>query len=566
MNIVIENKSLTIKEVKKKTDALENKVKFQSFGKTKPATAAAKKRRLEERKEAATGMDDKEARKLLHIQSQTIEDEINKIKSGRHGRVTNVFKMREVVAGSKKQQQEAHAVKDTKTGQTVVLCEEIRRVNLEHCVNVLKNNIPKPEVEVLLKCQSELHELMMKEDTDMDTTITEEEYKEVVAKFKKKNKKSYFFLTKAGDIFPKSIYKLCKRMIEEEHFPSDFSLTVLYQLWKRKGSREDLNNHRYIHMKDWLPRLTEALTVSLMKDDVLSGGNKFQIGGIPGHRVEEHLIVVKAVIQLQVKRKSGVILQLVDIEKFFDSEILRTIMTSLNEANINKKAYRCWFRLNEKTQISVATPAGTTETADVEEIVAQGSGGAELASGLDIDRGLESQFSGSIDEISYGCVRLQPLAYQDDIARLASTVNSAMMDQKGLRCHPTKTVCIAIGSNKYRENIKSETESHPVMFGSFKVKFVSQEVYLGDVISAQGLEDSIQLTIERRAVKVRGAMYETNAIMEDFRMQAVGGMAGAWDLWETAMIPSLLANCGSWVGMGKKSYNLLNELQYTYSV
>ena len=30
------------------------------------------------------------------------------------------------------------------------------------------------------------------------------------------------------------------------------------------------------------------------------------------------------------------------------------------------------------------------------------------------------------------------------------------------------------------------------MFGSFKVKFVNHEVYLGDVISAQGLEDSIQ--------------------------------------------------------------------------
>ena len=102
------------------------------------------------------------------------------------------------------------------------------------------------------------------------------------------------------------------------------------------------------------------------------------------------------------------------------------------------------------------------------------------------------------------------------------------------------------------------------MFGSFNVKFVHHKVYLGDVISAKGLEDSIQLTIERRVGKVKGAMYESKAIMEDFQMQAVGGMAGAWDIWETAIIPSLLANCGSWVGMGKASYNILNELQYTY--
>ena len=51
--------------------------------------------------------------------------------------------MRELVAGPKKQQQEANAVKDPKTGKTVVSSEDIKRVNLEHCVNVLKNNTPK---------------------------------------------------------------------------------------------------------------------------------------------------------------------------------------------------------------------------------------------------------------------------------------------------------------------------------------------------------------------------------------------------------------------------------------
>ena len=156
-------------------------------------------------------------------------------------------------------------------------------------------------------------------------------------------------------------------MIEEERFPQDFALTTLQPLWKRKGSRDDLNNHRYIHMKQWLPRLIEALTVNIMKEDIIESGSKFQIGGIPGHRVEEHLIVVKSIIQLYIARGSGVIIQLVDIQKFFDSEILRTVMTTLNEANVNKKAYRCWFKPSERTAINVATPAGLTTTAQVGE-------------------------------------------------------------------------------------------------------------------------------------------------------------------------------------------------------
>jgi hypothetical protein len=186
--------------------------------------------RLEKRKTTSTGTDDEEAKELLNYQSKVIEDEINKIKAGKHGRVTNVFKMREVVAGPKKQQQEAHAVKDPRTGETVVSCEDIKRVNLEHCVKVLKNNVPNKEVEELLKVQSERHDDMMLDDTDMETTIDKENFQEVVAKFKKKNKKSFHFLTKSGAKFQNSVFKLSKRMVDEESFPTDFAMTTLHQV------------------------------------------------------------------------------------------------------------------------------------------------------------------------------------------------------------------------------------------------------------------------------------------------------------------------------------------------
>ena len=98
--------------------------------------------------------------------------------------------MRELVTGPRKQQQKAHLVKDPKTGQTVVSTEEIKRVNLEHCKRVLSNNDPKEEVKQLLKLQLALHDNMMEDDSDKETTITETEFTEVVAKFKKKKKKS----------------------------------------------------------------------------------------------------------------------------------------------------------------------------------------------------------------------------------------------------------------------------------------------------------------------------------------------------------------------------------------
>ena len=183
---------------------------------------------------------------------------------------------------------------------------------------------------------------------------------------------------------------------------------------------------------------------------------------------------------------------------------------------------------------------------------------------------MERYFSGSLEEISYGSVRLQPLSYQDDVCRLAGSLESTragniklagMMDEKGLKCHQDKTVLLVIGTKKFRQEANDEIQKNPVMFGTFKVKTELEDVYLGDVISAQGLEASILATIRKRRGKVKGAMFEVKSIMSDYRMQAVGGMAGAWDLWEHALLPSLLNNCGSWIGATKKTTNLLNEQQ-----
>ena len=64
------------------------------------------------------------------------------------------------------------------------------------------------------------------------------------------------------------------------------------------------------------------------------------------------------------------------------------------------------------------------------------------------------------------------------------------------------------------------------------MKEKDSDVYLGDVIHSGGLAASVEATISRRIAQVKGMMYEAAAILTDFRMQAVGSMAGAWDMWE----------------------------------
>ena len=70
---------------------------------------------------------------------------------------------------------------------------------------------------------NKLHIKRMEEDDDEEPmVITKEDFNETIEKFEKKNKRSYDFLTKAGDHFKDSVFKLCKSLIQNEKFPKRF--------------------------------------------------------------------------------------------------------------------------------------------------------------------------------------------------------------------------------------------------------------------------------------------------------------------------------------------------------
>ena len=189
-----------------------------------------------------------------------------------------------------------------------------------------------------------------------------------------------------------------------------------------------------------------------------------------------------------MKNGTGVVVQHVDYQHFFDSECLRAFMASLNVANVNIKAYRCWYNLNETTVITVDTAVGKSNKAVVHEIVPQGSGGAALDSALDLALGLKQYFSGSSDEICYGRIRSQPQAWQDDILRVGKDINSTRVGntklakitaEKGLKAREKKTIYFIIATQKYRKQMEKEAGANPVTFGRFGCQPSISEIYLG---------------------------------------------------------------------------------------
>ena len=111
-----------------------------------------------------------------HFNYTAMEAEITKLKEGKFGRVTNIFKMKDIVAGSKKRPQEAHAVLDVETKNLVVSTEEIKKVTLKHVRNTFKQDPPDEDVESLVTMVNEAHDNRIVETDEEDIDITEDDF------------------------------------------------------------------------------------------------------------------------------------------------------------------------------------------------------------------------------------------------------------------------------------------------------------------------------------------------------------------------------------------------------
>ena len=261
-----------------------------------------------------------------------------------------------------------------------------------------------------------------------------------------------------------------------------------------------------------------------------------------------------------------------DIISFFDKEDIFDCLDTLEKLKVNKKATRMWYLLNKDTTISVKTAFGLTKEAEVGDVVGQGTAGAGLVSAANLDLGLQNHFNKSNQVMYYGHVRLQPLCYQDDVGTMCTSLEmltcqaskmSNMLKEKTLKAHHDKSGLLILGSKKFKDKIKGDIKESQICLNNFTLKTKFSDKYLGQVFESD-LSSSALATVRQREGKIKGAAIEIKSIIEDYCMQAMGGLVAAWELWERALIPSLLAGAGTWLGDISEAVTLCNSIQNFY--
>ena len=580
---VIEDATRAMKKVDKELE----KCKFQAFGKVSVRKTPLvdkhidslfqKKSKLLENEESTERdskvkeLENEIASKLVGKQRENLEKEIAALKDVRNkkGKAAAVFNLKERVLGSTKAKQEAAVIRDPATGKIVTDVEEIKNISLKYCVDLLTNRPARDGYKELIQIKKNVHEKRMKEVVENDVEFSEDLFDKCVAALKKRNPKKYKFICNAGGGLRKALLPLFRYIWTFEDKPDQWRRTTLIQLHKKK-SKEDLNNYRNIHTKIEIPKLFGFMVTSLAKVPIIQKMSKFQIGTVPGHRSQEHLFVLRNVVSLYKHHKQPLILQLYDIQKFFDKEMLVDGLDAIYNSGVKDKLYRLLDMLNKGTIIQVKTGVGLTEEAETGENIGQGTGEGAIISAASISDGIEKAFKFSTHELSYGEEELRPLLFQNNIARICDSAEAAqagndlvshVMESKLLDFNINKSCYMVVGDNKSKTGLIRQLEASPLSLAGFPTNQLEKEKYLGDLIHCNGNSDSVTATVDARTGPTISAIFETKSVIEDCRSDAAGGLCLGLEIWELSILPYLLNNCAVWADTPKGVYKKLNDLQ-----
>ena len=176
----------------------------------------------------------------------------------------------------------------------------------------------------------------------------------------------------------------------------------------------------------------------------------------------------------------ALVLQLYDMEKFFDKERMEDAMLTCYARGADPKAIRCWYKLNEETVIRVKTGAGLSEAGMVGAVIGQGTIGGALVSQAVLDEAMKEHFQpGGKEELFYGNVELAPLLFQDDFIYGANDLEKAnktnkkiniMIKERGLSLNQKKSVCLIIGPKRKKESMSEELKENPLKCGEVEKK------------------------------------------------------------------------------------------------
>ena len=119
-------------------------------------------------------------------------------------------------------------------------------------------------------------------------------------------------------------------MKTELHIPKMLQYANITTIWKKKGSRQDLNNDRGIFVVSVMRMILDSLIYQDKYNELDENMSDSNIGARKARNVRDHLFIVNGIVNSVLNGESDpVYIQIYDVEKCFDALWLEDCMLDM---------------------------------------------------------------------------------------------------------------------------------------------------------------------------------------------------------------------------------------------
>ena len=344
------------------------------------------------------------------------------------------------------------------------------------------------------------------------------------------------------DQFTKILMPLIKEVWLHEQVPSDWKKGSITTIWKGKGDKERLENHRGITVSSAIGSVIQEIINNRIERVIKFSPS--QAGGIKGAATCDHLFILRGIMTTAIAKKQNLFLTFFDVHKAYDHADVENMLHIMWKSGIRGRLWRILKDLSTNLKAVVKTRFGMSREIVRENGGLQGSNltGRMFAKQMDtLSEDLADSHTQGVevnDELNIGC-----LVWVDDVLsctiglknqlKMLKTINDFACKSK-LEWGEAKSQVMQIG-----KKIKVQEEWE---LGEKKIKNTTAYKYLGDTVTNDGKN---KINLEIRENKITATIRQINTTASSDIMKRVETTV-ILTLYEKSVIPTLIHNCESW--------------------
>ena len=342
--------------------------------------------------------------------------------------------------------------------------------------------------------------------------------------------------------FTRLYMPLIKEVWLNEKVPEKWKRGAITTIWKGKGDKERLENHRGITVSSAIGSVVQEIIDKRIEKVVkFSPG---QAGGVKGAATCDHLFILRGIMTTAIKKKQNLFLTFFDVQKAYDHADVNNMLHIMWNSGIRGKLWRILKDLSTNLKATVKTRFGMSR-----EIVRANGGlqGSNLT-GRMFSKQMDSLSDDSInnpsecvkinDDLKIGC-----LEWVDDVMSctigmkkqlsVLKTIDDFACKSK-LEWGEAKSQVMQIG--------KKIKVPEKWQLGEKNIKNTTSYKYLGDTITN---DNKNKTNLENRENKIQATVRQINTTASSDIMRGIETSV-ILTLYEKSIVPTILHNCESW--------------------